>query len=155
MDMAKVPLKVLRGNNKSCVSLPDEELRSLVYEMQGEMNRNNGAGLAAPQIGRNYTLALVSVSTVTDLVLIDPRIESATRKTLIGEEYCLSFPGQTARGVERAKEVIVSYTDFADRGKRRIYRATGWLARVVQHEIDHLNGITLFRKRKNAQIHTT
>ena len=109
-----------------------------------------GAGLAAPQIGvlkricvvRKYTVSKEDNETVNieDYVLINPEILKKSKDTALGWEACLSIPGVYAQ-IERAKKVKVKALD--EKGKQINLNASGFFARVIQHEIDHLNGILI------------
>jgi peptide deformylase len=118
----------------------DEELRSLVGLMFTTMYQAGGQGLAAPQVGLSRRLAIVDVPPGSGrrLVLVNPRIESASEEVASAVEGCLSVPG-VREAVTRPTEVSVEAYDL-DGGLIRI--ATGGeLARCLQHEIDHLDGV--------------
>lgn len=141
------------------VKLPSSSLRQLVADMFETMHAANGVGLAAPQIGVTQRLAvitipatveeqedgtLVEVEPAEDYVLINPQIVKMSDKEMIGQEGCLSLPGWYG-DVPRQEWVTVEYSDL--NGKRqRIRKANGLLARALQHEIDHLDGV-LFTER--------
>lgn len=141
------------------VRMPNPALKQLAADMFETMHAANGVGLAAPQIGITQRLAVITIpaeleeradGTVVELapelnfVLINPEIVKAGSQEVTGLEGCLSLPGWYG-DVPRAAWVTVEYTDLA--GKRqRIRKATGLLARALQHEIDHLDGI-LFTER--------
>lgn len=111
------------------------ELQLLIDDMYETMYAASGVGLAAPQVGRSERLAVVDVEGAR-YVLINPEIvfrEGRERD----EEACLSIP-EVSGEVERAKRVIVRATDRD--GSERMIEATGFLARCLQHEIDHLHG---------------
>jgi len=133
----------------------DEGLRRLAADMLETMHANNGIGLAAPQVGRQEALCVVEVPPAADigddglplnagypfpLVLVNPEIISASEERCSREEGCLSFPGIYAP-VERPSVITVTYLDL--QGSPATLRAQGLLARCIQHEIDHLNGILI------------
>lgn len=124
-----------------------KELTKLVKDMIETMKKSNGVGLAAPQIGKSIRLAVISrqadPSLRQDLVLINPKIRQANGGTERDEEGCLSIPGVFGV-VPRPARVEVDAFDM--NGNKFTLAASGLLARVVQHEIDHLNG-TLFLDR--------
>lgn len=141
------------------VKLPNPSLRQLVADMFETMHAANGVGLAAPQIGITQRLAVicippeveerpdgtfVEVAPEQNYVLINPEIIKAGSSEMIGQEGCLSLPGWYG-DVPRAAWVTVEYQDLNGR-RQRIRKATGLLARALQHEIDHLDGI-LFTER--------
>lgn len=142
----------------------DDRIRELAANMIETMHAANGVGLAAQQIGEALQLTVLDVSLVEDrpstlkldgkevdprtampLVLINPEIE-LRGMTEVGVEGCLSFPEITG-DIERAKSVMVRAQTLED-GTIEI-EASGFLARAIQHEGDHLNGI-LFIDRMNS-----
>ena len=117
----------------------DQDVRALVESMFETMYAAGGQGLAAPQVGRSLRLAVVDVPPHgPPMVLINPRILNATEARARGMEGCLSIPGVWAR-VERPAGVSVAALDVD--GEQQTLQADGELARCLQHEIDHLNGI--------------
>lgn len=142
----------------------DDEIRALAADMIETMHAANGVGLAAQQIGEPLQLTIVDVSAVEDrpstlrlngeekdpraampLVLINPALE-LHEGVVVGVEGCLSFPEITA-DIERA-ESVTAHAQTLD-GERVTIEASGLLARALQHEVDHLNGI-LFIDRMNS-----
>jgi peptide deformylase len=141
------------------VRLPNPALKQLVADMFETMDAAHGVGLAAPQIGLSQRLAVITIpplveeredGTLVELepaqhyVIINPEIVKKSDQEVIGQEGCLSLPGWYGE-VPRAPWVTVEYTDL-DGKRQRIRRATGLLARALQHEIDHLDGV-LFTER--------
>lgn len=141
------------------VRLPNPGLKQLVADMVETMHAANGVGLAAPQVGVPYRVAViyippeveehedgttVEVAPEQNYVLINPEIVKASAGEMIGQEGCLSLPGWYG-DVPRSAWVTVDYTDLSGK-RRRIRKATGLLSRALQHEIDHLDGI-LFTER--------
>lgn len=125
------------------VEVFDDNLRELAQAMIETMHRENGVGLAAPQVGRETRLLVaLQMSSPDDddaapIVMVNPEITSRSRETWVLEEGCLSIPG--IRGdVTRPDGVTVRYRDLD--GREQTLEATGMFARVVQHEIDHLDG---------------
>jgi peptide deformylase len=123
----------------------DDSLRKLAAEMFETMHAAPGVGLAAPQIGVMRRLIVVHVPESHDkdgepavtLALANPEIVRQHGRVL-GYEGCLSIPGWTAE-VPRAETVTVKAIDLDNKPVR--IKAKGWAARVLQHEIDHLDGI--------------
>jgi len=155
---------ILRTKGKQIEKI-DNHIRELVANMIETMHAAHGVGLAAQQVGKALQLTVLDVSEVEDrastmklngkevdpkasmpLVLINPEIEVAGGATEIGTEGCLSFPEITGE-IERAKSIIVHAQTLED--DKIDIEASGLLARVVQHEVDHLNGI-LFIDRMNS-----
>jgi peptide deformylase len=134
-----------------------DAVRAVAREMLEAMYAANGLGLAAEQVGRSEALCVIDVPAEMQraesepvpmpLVLADPEI-TASRGEQCGQEGCLSFP-EIYVDVMRAAEVEVSYTDLANR--RRTLRATGLLARAIQHELDHLHGVLLVDRMSAVQ----
>ena len=130
------------------VAAVDDDIRALVADLFDTMRAAKGVGLAAPQVGVSRRVAVVDVGDehASPLVLVNPRIleASATRET--AEEGCLSIPDLYG-DVARADTIVVEAWDATGRS----FRATvsGFAARAVQHEIDHLDGI-LFLDRLSA-----
>lgn len=122
-----------------------EDMVSLLDDMAQTMRDADGVGLAAPQIGKNIRIIVIDVPLPEEdkrefHELINPEIVSS-RGFQIGEEGCLSVPGFFAN-IRRKEHVRVSALDR--RGKRFTIDADGMLSRVLQHEIDHLDGILFF-----------
>jgi peptide deformylase len=154
---------ILRAKGKPIENI-DDRIRELAENMIETMHASNGVGLAAQQIGEALQLTVLDVSLVEDrpstlkldgkdvdpkaampLALINPEIE-LRGTTEVGVEGCLSFPEITG-DIERAKSVIVR-AQTLEGGTIEI-EASGFLARAIQHEGDHLNGI-LFIDRMNS-----
>lgn len=142
----------------------DEKLRTFVVNMFETMEEANGVGLAAQQVGVPIQLAIVDVTGVEDrpstmtiagepvdveeqmpLVLINPEVELGPEKEL-GTEGCLSFPEITGE-IPRSVRVKTRATNLD--GEEIEFEATGLLARAIQHEFDHLQGV-LFIDRMNS-----
>ena len=122
-----------------------DELESLLKRLEVTMRGGpGGVGIAAPQVGENSRLIIVDCSRSLRpcknhglLYMVNPRIESRDGESL-GREGCLSVPDWVGM-VPRAKHITVRYDDT--QGERQLIEATGFEARVIQHEIDHLDGV--------------
>jgi peptide deformylase len=117
------------------------ELRRFAEEMTATMHAKDGVGLAAPQVGRSLQMAVVDLSRGEDdpVVIINPAITFSSGELVEEEEGCLSIP--TIRlPVKRPSVVSVKAQDIDGR-EYVVEQASGLLARALQHEIDHLNGI--------------
>jgi peptide deformylase len=124
-----------------------KELQELLVDMRDTMAHLNGAGLAAPQIGVGLRVVIFGVTSnprypdiepVPDTVLINPKLTPLSAEEEEGWEGCLSVPGM--RGwVPRYKKL--RYAGFDEAGKPFKREVEGFHARVVQHEVDHLDGI--------------
>ena len=149
LDVLKYPDPLLRRPGKEVTAF-DAALRETVAAMLETMYRYRGVGLAAPQVGLDRNLLVLNPEgdpeqRAGELVLLNPKILS--RKTLeYGEEGCLSFPGLYAE-VERHQQIRVHYVDLD--GAEQEVSFEGFLARIVLHEMDHLQGV-LFVDRLSA-----
>lgn len=123
------------------------ELAELLGDMRETMTSLNGAGLAAPQIGISQQVVIFGVERnprypqaeeVPYTVLINPKLEALTQEMEEGWEGCLSVPGM--RGLV-PRYTKLRYRGSDERGQPIDRTVTGFHARVVQHEVDHLNGI--------------
>ena len=127
----------------------DDALRAQVARMGGLMNDALGVGLAAPQIGLSQRLLVYRVGQDAPLVaLVNPEIEWSSGDEEPAEEGCLSIPG-IAVDVERAVHVRVRAQD--ETGEERVVEASGLEARVIQHEIDHLDGVLILDRTSKEQ----
>ncbi len=120
-----------------------EEIKKLVNNMEEAIVRNQGVGLAAPQIGIKKRIIMVRTGPQESdiFALINPKIIRKSQETEIGEEGCLSFPGVFLK-IKRAKEIEIEGLDIS--GEKVIINPKGFIARIFQHETDHLDGILFF-----------
>ena len=132
------------------------EIRRLAADMIETMRIARGVGLAAPQVGLNLMLCVIEIPPVLDaieegglpqnpgvpmpVVMINPEIISASAETVVQNEGCLSFP-EIQTPIRRAVELTVAFTDSD--GIARLETVRHYLARAVQHELDHLAGVLL------------
>ncbi|HEY75413.1 MAG TPA: peptide deformylase [Thermoflexia bacterium] len=121
------------------------DIRQLVEDMLETMRAANGVGLAAVQVGVPLRVIVVEIpedlddpDAGTSLALVNPELARVSKETEEGVEGCLSVPGWVGN-VLRHQEVTVKGIDL--KGRKVRFRAKGYLARVLQHEIDHLNGV--------------
>jgi len=154
---------ILRAKGKQIEKI-DDYIRALAANMIETMHAANGIGLAAQQVGEALQLAVLDISQIEDrpsglnlngsdvdpttsmpLVLINPEIELGG-ETEVGIEGCLSFPEITGQ-IERAEFTMARARNLE--GDKIEIVASGLLARAIQHEVDHLNGI-LFIDRMNS-----
>jgi peptide deformylase len=165
----KLPIRkygdpVLRAKGKR-IGEVDDKIRALAEDMLETMHAANGVGLAAQQVGHAIQLTVLDVSQVEDrpsgmtlngepvadldavmpLVLLNPTLRLGEERES-GSEGCLSFPEITAE-IDRSISVIAEAQTLE--GEQVQIIATGLLARAIQHEVDHLNGI-LFIDRMNS-----
>jgi len=126
---------ILRSRGRRVTSV-DESVRRLIADMFTTMRAARGVGLAAPQVGVPLRVLIAGLGKIR-LALVNPLIRRR-RGIQVGPEGCLSIPGIYG-DVRRSLHVVVEGQD--PRGRRVVARGTGLLARVLQHEIDHLNGV--------------
>ncbi len=119
-----------------------EDIKQLVEAMFETMEEKDGIGLAAPQVGQNIRLFVVGLETQR-FVFINPEIIETSQETCSMEEGCLSIP-KIYEAVIRPSAVKVQFLNLE--GRRKTIEADGLLARVIQHENDHLNGILFVDK---------
>lgn len=132
------PDDVLRQKAVSIKTPFESSIKELVFDMLETMDDNgNALGLAAPQVGKSLRLCIIKFEGKTH-ILINPQIKNKSWKKEVGEEGCLSFPGKFL-AIKRSAKVTVTALD-KDENPIEI-KASGLLARALQHEIDHLNGI--------------
>jgi peptide deformylase len=141
MQIVESPDELLRQRSKD-VEAFGEELRTLIDDMLETMYHENGAGLAAVQVGQLKRIFIVDISENGNepIVFINPEIITASEKTICFREGCLSFPGGSLM-IDRPEIVTVRYQDR--QGAKQELTADGWLSRAIQHENDHLNGVLL------------
>ena len=143
------PQPVLRRKARPVTSF-DADLQTLIDDMVETMRDAPGVGLAAPQVNVSERLIVVEYGDDEDetvpkklYTLVNPEITRTSTETEVGTEGCLSIPGLVG-DVERALAVTLKGKNR--HGQATTVRADGWLARIFQHEIDHLNGV-LFTDR--------
>jgi peptide deformylase len=157
--LAKPPLqlhylgdRVLRQPAKR-INKVDDEVRQLAKEMLQTMYSEDGIGLAAPQVGVHKQLIVIDCEldnpTTPPLVLINPTVKQQSRDMCVIQEGCLSIPG-VFLDVTRPEVIEVSYKD--ENGRPQKLTAKGLLARVIQHEMDHLNGVMFVDRVDNALL---
>jgi peptide deformylase len=150
LKVNKLGDRILRQPAKK-ISKVNAEIRSLVVKMLQTMYSNDGIGLAAPQVGVNKQLVVIDINlkdeAIPPLVLINPEITWLGGATVLGEEGCLSVP-EVFLDVQRPDEVTVVYRD--EEGRPQKLTTNGLLSRVIQHEMDHLNGVMFVDRVQNA-----
>ncbi len=146
--------RVLRQPAKRIAKV-DDKMRTLIREMLQTMYSADGIGLAAPQVGINKQLIVIDCEPDDPdhppLVLINPKIIRSSSQLCSSDEGCLSIPGVYLE-VERPEAIEVSYKD--ENGKPQKLQAKDLLARAIQHEMDHLNGV-MFVDRVDNEIALT
>ncbi|MDP7477344.1 MAG: peptide deformylase [Candidatus Peribacteraceae bacterium] len=116
-----------------------KDIKKLIKNMQQTVKKAEGLGLAAPQVDQSIRLCLASINgRMTPL--INPEITWRSEQTSVMDEGCLSLPGDNV-DVTRAVEIVISY--LSEKGQDEERRLHDLDARVVQHEIDHLDGVLI------------
>ena len=144
-EIATLPDPVLRRKARS-VSKFDGNLQTLIDDMIETMRATPGVGLAAPQVGVSERVIVVEYPENDEeenspkklYVVVNPELKVTITENEVGLEGCLSVPGLVGE-VERPLAVTVR--GLNRRGQPRRIKAKGWLARIFQHEVDHLNGV--------------
>lgn len=138
------PNPILRKKSQplKTAEITSPEIQGLLLDMEETMLKKDGAGLAAPQIGKNIRLIVIRYEDKT-LFLINPQITKKSWAREVEEEGCLSVINSQGEiiyaPVERYKKINCLYLDA--KGEKKKLAAEKLLARVIQHEIDHLDGI--------------
>ena len=128
------------------VSVVNSEVKKLIQKMQKTLTASDGCGLAAPQIGKNIRVIIAQLGKKF-VPMVNPKVKYLTEKENLDSEGCLSVPGEYGK-VWRKNSLEVEYLD--EKGKKTIRTLHMFDARVVQHEIDHLDGI-LFTDRMTPE----
>ena len=144
-EVVKLPEPILRRNAHKVTDF-GKATQKLIDDMIDTMRDEPGVGLAAPQVNISQRLVVVEYpedDSIEDaeskvFIVINPEIVERSEKTVMGMEGCLSVPNLYGE-VERAEEVVV--TGLNRHGKKQKIHAKAWLARIFQHEIDHLDGV--------------
>ena len=127
-----------------CMPLPqvDDHHRNLIKEMYEAMYEANGVGLAAPQVGIDKRIFILDPGAKEEekkpLTMINPTLISLEDKIVPYEEGCLSFPEHFAE-IDRPDQITIQYLD--ENNEKQVLTTNGFTSRIIQHEIDHLNGI--------------
>jgi peptide deformylase len=143
-EIVTLPQAILRHKARKVTDF-GSEFQTLVDDMVETMHEAPGVGLAAPQVGESMRLIVVEFGDEEDeeapaklYAMANPEITRRSDETLIGAEGCLSIPGIQGE-VDRAAAVTVK--GLNRHGRPMTVKAKGWMARIFQHEIDHLDGV--------------
>ena len=149
----------------------DKKLKKLASDMVETMRAENGAGLAAQQVGMALCLFVLDISSHEDvneipftldglhppldllmpMTFINAKVTILRGGTVMANEGCLSFPGIEG-DVERADNIRCEYQDVD--GAKHVLEASDWLARVVQHEYDHTQGVLFIDRMDESTLHS-
>jgi len=150
-EIVTLPDPVLRRKARTVTKF-DQNLQTLIDDMIETMRDAPGVGLAAPQVGVSENVIVIEYAEPEEVeegeepqevepklyVMVNPEIVKSSPETVVGIEGCLSIPMLVGE-VERAEEIRIK--GFNRRGQPMKLKVDGWLARIFQHEIDHLNGV--------------
>lgn len=145
LDIIYHPNPILRQTAKEVdiEKINNPKTKQFIESLEATMILKDGAGLAAPQVGISQRIIAISQAGKKNIVMINPVITRRSWKKMIAEEGCLSVIDEDKNiiygKVERHKHVTCQY--FDQQGKKKKLQADEYLARVLQHEIDHLDGI--------------
>jgi peptide deformylase len=137
MEIVRYPADILRQKTEPVTQF-DAELATFSQDMVKTMIEGRGIGLAAPQVGRLWSLFVAQGEEGKPEVFINPEIIGTSLEMVPYEEGCLSIPGMYEEVIRPEAVVIQAYNVKGRPFKRE---CTGLLARVVQHEFDHLKGV--------------
>lgn len=141
------PLLRRKGRDLSFMELNSPSIQTLIKDMVKTMYEADGVGLAASQIGENINLTVIAVKD-GELVLVNPKILKYGLLKEKGEEGCLSVPGVWGM-VKRSKHIKVNALGLD--GEQYSFKVNGFFSRVIQHEVDHLNGILFIDKAEEIK----
>lgn len=143
-EIVYVPDPVLRRKAHKVTDF-GADFQKLVDDMVETMRDAPGVGLAAPQVGEDLRMVVIEYGDEEDenapaklFVVVNPEYVFKSDEKVLGVEACLSVPG-LAGEVERHESIVVK--GFNRRGRPVKWKASGWLARIFQHELDHLDGV--------------
>jgi len=145
LEVLTAPDTILKKKAKAVESV-DDSVRKLMDDMLETMYEDRGVGLAANQVGVLKRVLVLDLQNDDEeerpkgfypLYIANPEVTEASEEMIEAEEYCLSVPDQGVR-VLRHASIKIKYLDYNNKVKDLSSR--GWLARAIQHEMDHLNG---------------
>jgi peptide deformylase len=145
-EIAQLGAEVLRQKAEAVADVHVAEIRQIIADMQATLAGTQGVGIAAPQISESKRIMIVAsrptpryphAPQMAPTVMINPEFEPLSDHKEKDWEGCLSIPGIRAR-VPRYREILIRYTD--QRGEWLELRLDGFVARIFQHEYDHLEG---------------
>jgi len=141
LKLVYAPDPILKRESKEIPQV-DEHHRKFIKEMYEVMYKANGVGLAAPQVGENLRIFIIDAGAREEekkpLTMINPKLISLGDEVVPYEEGCLSFPDHFAE-INRPDRLIIEYID--ENNNKQTLNTDGFASRIIQHELDHLNGI--------------
>jgi peptide deformylase len=156
-EIAKLGEDVLRKKAKKVKDIKSEKIQNIIKEMLDCVKKSNGVGLAAPQIFHSYQILIISSKPnerypdapfMEDEIIINPKIIKKLKTKEKGWEGCLSIPGIRAE-IPRHKKIKVKYTTIDNEEKTQTFE--DFIARVFQHEYDHLKGLVYLDRVEDSK----
>ncbi|MFP4410688.1 peptide deformylase [Coleofasciculus sp.] len=157
LEIAQLGNPILRQLARPIDNVQDESIQQLIEDLKAQAVAANGVGIAAPQVSQSCRLFIVAsrpnprypnAPTMEPTAMINPQIVAHSDEVVKGWEGCLSIPG--IRGlVPRYQAIEIEYTN--QQGKPQRQQLTDFVARIVQHEYDHLNGIVFVDRVESTQ----
>ena len=157
LEIAELGNPILRQQSLAVEDVSSRRIQKLIDDLIATVGKANGVGIAAPQVAESCRLFIVAsrpnpryphAPTMEPTAIINPQILAHSDETSMGWEGCLSIPG--VRGfVPRYQAIEVQYTDR--NGKLQKQELTDFVARIFQHEYDHLDGIVFLDRLKSTR----
>ncbi|MGL5873971.1 MAG: peptide deformylase [Xenococcaceae cyanobacterium] len=157
LKIVRLGTPILRENAISIANISDDTIQYLIDNLIETAKAANGVGIAAPQVSQSHRLFIIAsrpsprypnAPLMQPTAIINPRIVSHSGNIVKDWEGCLSIPG--LRGlVPRSKTIEVKYTDRNGQLQRQVL--TDFVARIFQHELDHLNGIVFLDRLESDE----
>ena len=141
------PSPILRKRSDEVKEVHSKEIQELIPDLILTMIKKEGIGIAAPQVGVNRRLCIINTAD-GPIALINPVITFKSKRTLSDEEGCLSIPGVWGE-VERHAKIKIKAISAG--GEKIAFAAEELFARIIQHEVDHLDGILFTDKATNIR----
>ncbi|OKH48951.1 peptide deformylase [Calothrix sp. HK-06] len=157
LSIIKLGNPLLRQSSSFVNNVKDAHVQKLIDDLMKSLTETNGVGIAAPQVAVNYRLFIVAsrpnlrypnAPFMEPIAMINPKIIEHSKETVKGWEGCLSVPG--IRGlVPRYQSITVEYTDVT--GDSKNVKLVDFVARIFQHEYDHLDGIVFLDRVESTK----
>ncbi|MDF0554840.1 peptide deformylase [Kamptonema sp. UHCC 0994] len=157
LEISQLGNPVLRRQAQTIENIEDEQLQKLIENLIHTAQSANGVGIAAPQVAQSYRLFIIAsrptlrypqAPIMEPTAMINPQIIARSNEVIKDWEGCLSIPG--IRGlVPRSQAIEIEYTSRD--GKQHRQELTDFVARIFQHEYDHLDGIVFLDRVENTQ----
>ncbi|MEA5510584.1 peptide deformylase [Crocosphaera sp. UHCC 0190] len=157
LEIATLGNPILRQEAQPVTDITDKQLQQVIDTLLSTAKAASGVGIAAPQLSHSYRLFIIcshpnprypDAPLMEPIVMINPRLVSHSEEMVKGWEGCLSVPG--VRGlVPRYQAIAVEYLDR--QGQQHRQELTDFVARIFQHELDHLDGILFIDRVANSE----